>query len=207
MEEPITSLSGLEQLNSDLDNIFSEIKGKEEAYAARIKLLEQQLADKDSDGEIARILLTLKEARVQCAALQSRLTAAENEKEDCKQAALKAQAALTGMSAPADKNESGKVAQLCAALKAETNNHAEVLARYKGACSRADALEADAAWLAAENALLKERGQAADAAGRKAIDELERKLKSREAELDMARAALGALEKEYDARFEGGKEL
>lgn len=45
MEEPITVLSDLERLNSEIDGLFSDVKGKEESYASRIKALEQQLAD------------------------------------------------------------------------------------------------------------------------------------------------------------------
>ncbi|MFA6434305.1 MAG: hypothetical protein WCW52_06380 [Elusimicrobiales bacterium] len=45
MEEPITSLSDLERLNSEIDGLFSDLKGKEDSYVSRILALEQQLAD------------------------------------------------------------------------------------------------------------------------------------------------------------------
>jgi len=45
MEEQITLLNDLERLNSEMDLLFSNIQGKDESSASRIKSLEQQLAE------------------------------------------------------------------------------------------------------------------------------------------------------------------
>lgn len=210
--EHAAALKAAEEARQDLANLLKHKEEESLRAQGRVRSLEKEAAYAEekwrmADAQLNNAAANVSERENELEMLRGRLASVESEKEHHKSAALEAQNAITKLMETAGQKEGEKVRQLYAALKAETERSAPLLARCEEASARLAALEAEKNRLAAENGALKERGRASSGASRQELAELGRKLKDKEAELDSVRAELGSLKSEYEGLVEDRKAL
>ena len=205
-------LKAAEEARQDMANLLKHKEEETTRVAGRVRSLEKEAAYAEekwrlADAQLNNAAANISERENELEMLRGRLASVESEKEHHKHAALEARNAITELSGTAGQKEGEKANLLHAALKAETERSARLLARCEETSARLDALGTEKNRLAAENEALKERGQASTGANRQELENLGRKLKNKESELESVRTGLGSLKKEYDGLLEDRKAL